>query len=152
MAGHDRDTGINRTRHGHHMKEIQAYPPNYEKILAAFPAVKDQPHVIFTYGNAIYNPSGKYIPPEKIAHEQVHMVQQLEVGQDWWWETYCNDKAFRLQEEIPANRIDYKVFCENNRDRNQRADYLHWLAGTLAGPLYGNMLTLEEAKKTIKNG
>lgn len=133
------------------MKQIQSYPPNYDKILAAFPTVKDQPYALFAYGDAIYNPSGKYIPPEKIAHEQVHMLQQLEVGIDWWWNTYCYDKDFRLQEELPAHRIDYKVFCEHNLDRNERTRYLDWLAGMLASPLYGNLLTQKEAKEKIKN-
>lgn len=132
------------------MKQIHAYPPNYERIVAAFPAVKYEKYAIFAYGDAIYNPSGAYLPPEKLAHEHVHALQQLEVGIDWWWETYCIDRMFRLKEEIPAHRIDYKVFCENVSDRNERARYLHWLAGSLSGGLYGNLLTLEEAKKEIK--
>lgn len=134
------------------MKEIRLYPPNYEKILAAFPVIKDEPYVVFAYGDIIYNPSGKVLPLEKIAHEQVHMLQQLEVGIDWWWDTYCNDNVFRLQEELPAHRIDYKVFCEHNSDRNEQARYLQWLAGYLSGPMYGNLLTFKEAKKQIKYG
>lgn len=134
------------------MQIINEKPPNYDKIVAAFPAVADMPYVLFAYGSKIYNPSGKDIPSYKMAHEQVHGAQQLEVNDpEWWWDMYIQMKGFRLQEETPAYRIDYAAFCEEYHDRNERAKYLEVLASELSSELYGNIITKAEAKKLIKN-
>lgn len=130
---------------------VVSQPPNYEKLLVEFPFIADQPYMLYSWGDKLYNPSGKEIPPEKIVHEMVHGAQQKEVGVEWWWDTYIADKAFRMQEEIPAYQADYKSFCRHHKDRNHRNDYLQFIAVQLSGPLYGSLCTREEAVRLIKN-
>lgn len=99
-------------------------PPNYDKIIAAMPEVANLPHALFTYGNTIFYPLGDPLPQYKIAHEQVHAAQQLDVGVDWWWDMYLADSLFRFNEELAAYRIDYKAFCMEYKDKNERLRYL----------------------------
>lgn len=82
----------------------------------------------------------------------VHGEQQLEVGVEWWWERYMENKDFRLQEEIPAHHADYKSFCRHYKDKNQQADYLNYLAEQLSGALYGNIIGKTRAGYLIKHG
>lgn len=134
------------------MEIEQSLPPNYARICSAFPAVAHERDAIFAYGTTIYNPGGRELPSYKIAHEEVHGAQQLEVGVEWWWERYLEDKDFRLQEEIPAHQADYKAFCKMYKDRNQRNDYLNHLAILLASDLYGNLISQIDAKHRIGHG
>lgn len=132
------------------MNIVKDNPPNYDKINAKFGPLPAT--VLFAYLPYIYNPSGNFIPPEKIAHEQVHHEQQKDVGVEWWWEMYIGSKDFRLQEEIPAHQVDYKTYCQYVKDRNLQNDYLEFLAGQLSGPMYGGIIKRSEAKKIIKYG
>lgn len=127
-------------------------PPNYAALCAAFPAIVNNPDVIFAYGDFIYNPSGRFMPPEKIAHEEVHGEQQREVGVEWWWDMYIKDKDFRLQEEIPAHHADYKEYCRQVKGREMHFQYLTHLATSLSSELYGNVIGLAGAKVVIRYG
>jgi len=42
--------------------------------------------IYFCYGDKIYNPSGKIIAVQLIAHECVHALQTVEAGgpEKWW--------------------------------------------------------------------
>lgn len=133
------------------MKIVNANPPNYEKIVAAFPMVTTIYRPYFCYGDTIYNPGGAPLAPEKVVHESVHMMQQLEVGIEWWWDMYIADKAFRLQEEVDAYRMEYKEYCRLHKNREQRFVTLQNLAGQLAHELYGSLCTKAEAMAFIKN-
>lgn len=134
------------------MKILHELPPNYAQLCAAFPAIVNEPNAIFAYGFYIYNPGGRPLPPYKMVHEMVHGQQQLEVGVEWWWDRYMEDKDFRLQEEIPAHHADYKSFCRHYKDRNQQNDYLNHLAELLSSELYGNLIVANEAKYVIRYG
>lgn len=134
------------------MKIKQELPPNYPQLCAAFPSIVNEPDAIFAYGFDIFNPGGRELPAYKIAHEEVHGRQQLEVGVEWWWQTYIEDKDFRLNEEIPAHHVDYKMFCKEYTDRNQQAQYLDHLANLLSSELYGNIITKNGAMKAIRHG
>lgn len=126
-------------------------PPNYEKIVAAIPAVAAMEHVLFTYGDTIYYPAGATLPPYKIAHEEVHMKQQLEVGIEWWWDMFLADREFRFNEELEAYRVDYKVFCKHYKNKNERFRYLNSLTDDLAGPGYGNLKGHAEVMRLIRH-
>lgn len=132
------------------MRVVEAWPPFYEKIAQTFPAIQDK-RVIFTFGMTIYNPTKAFIPPQLYAHEAVHCERQ---GPDdysvlAWWEQYLKDSAFRFEEELPAHQAEYAAFCKRHTDRNRRAVELTNIATKLAGPVYGNMLTLRQAQSAI---
>ena len=57
------------------MKVVDGYPPNWDKIKAAF---DPRPGTMFCYGDRVYYPgeAGRGISEALHAHEQVHSVQQ----------------------------------------------------------------------------
>lgn len=127
------------------MKVIRAYPPFYNEIEAR---LHPEPNTIFAWGDTIFNPSGGYVSPALRMHEAVHGLRQ---GQDiaGWWHRYIDDPTFRLAEEIPAHRVEYRTFCRKHKNWNRRAEMLEIIAARLAGPLYGELITLESARSEI---
>lgn len=124
-----------------------ARPPNYEAIVAVFPrAARKQ--TIFTYGGAIYCLDGSPLSSALMAHEMVHSERQIAMGVTLWWDTYLRDARFRFNEELLAHKREYEVACLG-AGRGVRRSMLRQIAGRLSGPLYGNMVTLHEAKKLI---
>jgi hypothetical protein len=111
-------------------------PPNFELILKAFPNA-DKPGVIFAYGDHIYNPSGRPIPPALLAHEAVHCDRQMNVshGPLDWWAQYLTDPEFRYREELAAHVAEFQVQAPGI-DRNSRAKLLMSTAARLCAPLY----------------
>lgn len=143
------------------MKIIKAYPPNYKQIRAAFP-VKGVPGILYAFGDRIYNPSGANVGTHLIEHEKVHHAQQtnvvinppsaltLERQALAWWHQYIHDPAFRLAQEIPAHRAEWKELKAIAPMGENRELYLYLMAKRLSGPLYGNLISLAEAIKTIE--
>lgn len=129
------------------MKEIHDWPPNIEEIRKHMEPVRG---TIFTYGDTIYNPDGARLIEHLKIHEGTHMVQQ---GGDpeRWWVRYLTEPAFRLQEEVAAYRNQYQYICEKIKDRENRAHFIFRFAEDLSGPTYGNMVSLAEAAKLIRN-
>jgi hypothetical protein len=111
---------------------IKGWPPNFERILAAFPNA-DKPGVIFAHGD-IYNPSGNVIPPALMAHEEVHLNRQRNAGPTQWWDRYLTDSEFRYNEELLAHVAEFKA--QRGNDRNQGARLLLATALRLVAPLY----------------
>lgn len=124
------------------MKVVIARPPMWDEINAAF-RVEGQP-VIFAWGDKIYNPEDGEISAELMAHEEVHGERQ---GADvrGWWRRYIAEPHFRLAEEVPAHRAEYQFFCKRSIDRGARALFLHAVAERLCSPLYGRMVSLQDA-------
>lgn len=120
------------------MKELHLYPPNFAKIRQVFNTRNRG--VIFTYGNCIYNPEKIRIPPQLWVHEQVHRDQQKDDPESWW-DKYLGDKLFRLAEEIQAHKAEYGVL--NTRKA------LDEIASRLSSPLYGSLVSWQEAKRLI---
>lgn len=138
------------------MKVIKAFPPNYRMINDAF-AVRGKP-VIFCWGDTIFNPAGVAVGPALLAHESVHSVRQKAdpCGVSGWWARYVADPAFRLAEEIPAHRAEFRYWRgQATADRQVKgfrsaADFhLLQIAQRLASPLYGSLISLAEAKVLI---
>lgn len=136
------------------MKILHELPPNYPQLCAAFPVLVNEPDAIFAYGEYIYVPSGRTLPPYKIAHEEVHGRQQLahSSGVEGWWDDYIKLDGFRLREEIPAHHADYIAFCKEYKAKQQRHEYLFHLAGLLSSDLYGNIITRSTAMSRIRYG
>ena len=126
-------------------------PPNFEAIAAVFPEAK-RDGVIFTYGDTIYV-AGTVAPnlsPALRAHEAMHSQRQAMIGGPaLWWDRYLADADFRLKEELIAHRAEYGTVRQTVKDRNHVAQHLHQIASRLASKLYGNMMTLAEAKRAL---
>lgn len=124
-------------------------PPNYSQIVQVLPKASKK-GVIFTYGDTIYNPWNVNITHPLEAHESVHAERQG-VGLDGieaWWDRYLKDIQFRFQEELIAHQAEYWAY--NDANRNARRKALSKVARKLASPLYGNMITIEQAKRGLK--
>lgn len=136
------------------MKVIVAKPPMYDLLCEKFPIANKA--VWFTFGNIIYNPGNAPVPPQIMAHEQVHCERQGNTVTDWWM-LYMHDKKFRLVEELHAHRAEFKYLCEHNKDidkpikgyRSLRELFLIKTAQRLAHPVYNNMITVSEAKRQL---
>jgi hypothetical protein len=115
---------------------IMERPPNFDRILAAFPDA-DKPGVIFAWAPHVYNPSGAKIPRALLAHEEVHQVRQSNVGgPEKWWEKYIEDAEFRYVEELHAHVAEYRIQAILLVDRNLRARLLQSTAQRLIASLY----------------
>ncbi len=132
------------------MTTIQtAYPPNIAQIRAAFRITGAE---IFAWGGVIYNPSGNPLSRSLIEHEKVHFRQQEEHGgPSAWWDRYISDRAFRLDAEMEATIVEFRVYSEDN-GRPARRRHLDLLAKRLSSPMYGGMITRKAAKVRIKSG
>jgi hypothetical protein len=125
--------------------------PIHSRIKEKFGPLVDK--AIFAWGDTIYNPAGASISHPLLLHELVHADQQRNhpQGVEGWWELYLQSDKFRLEQEIPAHRMEYKTFCEMKKEgRNERRLYLKSIVSRLSGPLYGNLMTFEKAKQVIK--
>lgn len=123
-------------------------PPNYEEIKKHF---KLSPHTVFTYGDTIHNPGGGPISDHLKHHESVHSVQQAEMGgPEVWWAKYLIDPEWRLQQEIEAYREQFKMVSEA-ANRAGRRKWLSKIAGDLASPIYGDIISKAEAMRQIEN-
>ena len=131
------------------MKIIADRPPNYHEIIAALPEVEHVPGAIFSYYPNIYYPSGGELPEYKIAHEMVHLNQQVRIGVKKWWTAFLNSSGFRLEQELEAYRADYKMFCRMYKDGNERARYLQSLVYDLSGPQYGSIVLGDEVRSML---
>lgn len=131
------------------MKIVVAYPPNIEEIDKVF-NVKNTKGIVYTYGDILFNPDNGYIDVTLMVHEETHTSQQ---GNDpkGWWDRYMTDVNFRLSQEIEAYKNQYKKFCELFIDKNIRFKFLRKIASDLSGPMYGNIINVNEAMKAIKD-
>lgn len=139
-----------------------AKPPLFDEIDAAFRV--DGQRIYYAWGDTIFDPFGDgYVCEEIRTHEAVHGERQLSYEDETtfagsvfgWWRRYIADPAFRLAEEIPAHRAEYRWYCDrspNGKMRNARRIRLREVATKLSSPLYGNMVTLERATALIKAG
>lgn len=131
------------------MRVVDAYPPNIEKICAHFP-LAGRKGVIFTYGDVIYAPHGVKVIPAIKAHELAHSRRQEAFGgPEYWWDRYIADVAFRYAEELLGHQAEYRWF-RNNRPGFQAREALMRAAERLASPLYGNLVSVAEAKLAIE--
>jgi hypothetical protein len=130
------------------VKIVNAAPPMFEEIVKVFPGAAS-PSVVFCWGDTMYTPGGIAIPREIKAHERVHSRQQG-TAPAHWWARYLVDKEFRLEQELPAHRMQFTSFCEHVKDRNRRSLYLHnVVARALSSPLYGGLITHAEAVRRL---
>lgn len=128
-------------------KIVQEFPPNYEDICAAIPAVRRNPSIVFVYGDTIYSPSNAELRDDLIIHEEVHVERQTDP--EAWWQQYLTDPKFRLEEELVAYRAQWQYLMQNS-ERPIRRRILNSIAKDLAGAMYGKIVTRDEATKLIQ--
>lgn len=128
---------------------VHAYPPNYDDICAAIPAVRLNKHIVFTYGENIYNPQNHNLPPDFMVHENTHVERQSKPAE--WWDKYLTDVQFRLDEELAAYRAQYK-YAVDHYSRAQRRALLTAITKDLSGSMYGKLVTRKEAIQLITEG
>ena len=128
------------------MRIVQEQPPFIDELGKVFRLPES---VVFTFGEIVYNPSGRDIDLPLMRHEEVHSKQQ---GEDpgKWWKRYIADPAFRLSQEIPAYKVQYKEMKKYIKDRNKLSAYAMALARDLSGDIYGRMIKADEAYKLIR--
>lgn len=141
------------------MEILAAPPPNFDQVVAAFPfALRDG--ISFSWGLTpegkprIYCPSRDRIPPLHgviKAHENVHCQRQ---GKDEdairaWWDRYLVDPMFRFEEEVLGHRAELRAWKTYETDPRRLALWKQDIAEKLAGPLYGNLVTVEFARRMI---
>jgi hypothetical protein len=132
------------------MKIIHSRPPNFDAIAKVFPQAFGR-NVLFAYGDVIYAPFVTAVPPHLVAHETVHGQRQLEHdgGPTGWWNRYLHDVLFRYHEELLAHRAEYWALTDKNPSRAIRRSALGEIAKRLASPLYGRMVTFNQAKEDL---
>jgi hypothetical protein len=137
------------------MRVLVERPPNYDRLLEHFPGAA---RAFFAWGDIIYNPHSIALTPALLAHERVHGMRQNMVkpqgelsGIEVWWEGYIQFPEFRLEEEVEAHIVEYKVLCQGFPNRAARRRNLVQLAARLSGPLYGRLISLKDAKARILN-
>lgn len=129
------------------MKITQGYPPNYDDICKVF-NIRGRAGIVFTYGDTIYIPGGMQLPSHLLAHEKVHIEQQTKMGAEKWWKKYLVDSEFRLDQEVEAYRAQYKAMFA--LQRSMRRIIFRKLCNDLAGPMYGYVVSNEEAARLIR--
>jgi hypothetical protein len=132
------------------MRVVYDKPPMYDEIDVAF-GVKGKP-VIFAWGDRVYMPGmAGGLSKALDAHETVHGERQLAYpgGVEAWWRRYIADPQFRLDEEIPAHRAELAVLQRKAKGPSMKAHFLSRIAARLAAPLYGNLITVADAKKVL---
>lgn len=133
------------------MKVIKAYPPNFAELAKHFP-IKGRPGILYAFGDTLYNPSGVKVTPWIMAHEEVHGKRQWEFGLPAWWATYITHPEWRLKEELLAHQAEMRMFQAHNSGFGVWVHYLNNIATRLSSPLYGSLLSFEEAKRRIADG
>ncbi len=129
------------------MKIIHSPPPNWETIEKKF-GIPFKAGVIVTYYPNVY--CVVEIPPDLEVHEAVHLSQQKAYGVEAWWARYLSDKEFRLSQEIEAYRTQY-AWAQLHYGRQERRGLLKKCAKDLSGPVYGRIISYDDAEIAILN-
>jgi len=124
--------------------KIKRKKPFLAYILAfKFPMILEDTTTM-VWGDTMYRANGNdNLQDHFLAHEQTHIRQQKnKLNGIIWWIKYSFSKQFRLNQEIEAYRKQYKVLGDPR--------LLHQIATDLSGRLYGNIISYDEAVRSIK--
>lgn len=119
------------------------YPLNKFRRLKEFSKVfKIDENTVIAYDGRIYSNNNLY--PDVLVHEMEHLRQQKEHGLLNFTDKYLNNRAFRLQAEAEA----YKVQLESIKDLDLREAVRKDIIIGLCSGLYGKM-SKKEAEKLL---
>lgn len=110
----------------------------YKKVFA----VTDK--TVIAYDKVIY--SNEFLPLHLETHERRHLIRQQKQGVNEWVEKYLSDPDFRLHEEA----IAYREQLDFIKDRDKRHKLRMRCAKDLSSPLYGNIVSYEDALKLLR--
>lgn len=122
-------------------------PPNIRKIKKFYPDF-DPFKVAVTYYPYIYFQG--VMSPDLFAHEMKHIEQQERITPEKWWENFFAFVPWRLEQEIAAYRSQLHFVKNRRGDKKVPIMYQRELAGFLSGPLYGRVISYEEAIHILK--
>lgn len=128
------------------MKLSTEKPPNWEALVKKFGVTWDR--TVVTYGDTAY--CRRALSDDLIIHESVHVEQQRETSPEVWWEKYMEDPVFRCEQEMEAYRHQYLFLKDKIKDRNALFKHLDRLARDLSSPMYGKVLSYQQALEAIK--
>lgn len=129
------------------MKIFYVFPPNYEELKRYFPLDLPDYIPLFPYGEILYNPHKKEIPPDVMYHEKIHGKQQN--NPDLWWKRYMIDIQFRLDQETEAYAGQYQ-FIKKTMGSKAAKEGLEELSDNLSSPLYKLYITKHQAETKIR--
>ena len=91
------------------------------------------------------------LPEHLLLHEITHLDRQgwSFPGAVWFTIKFFLSPRFRLKEEIIAYRKQYGWIIRHERDPEARTRWLNHIVKDLSGPLYGNLLTFDEARAAL---
>lgn len=127
------------------------FPPNIEEIRIALKFDQtgwDPINSVFTYGRAIYVPSGRDLPEDVLVHELVHVRQQEKMGQTKWWVKYLADPEFRLDQELEAYS-QQALYWRHFAGEKVFLQKIQRFAYDLASENYGNIVKFAQASAAI---
>jgi len=108
--------------------------------------------IIFTYGDQISNSIGR-MSADLLVHEMHHTIQQRNYadfdGPDKWWKRYLEDDQFRYEQELECYRLQHKWLKEVNKNKQETWMFTRHYANCLSGPMYGNLVSFDEAIEAI---
>ena len=80
----------------------------------------------------------------------MHGARQLAYpgGVEHWWLRYVESPEFRLAEKLPAHQAEF-AWHRRHEGRHAQDRALAKIAGRLSGPLYGSVMSLEDARAMI---
>lgn len=140
------------------MRVVVEWPPIIDDIEKVFGDLHTGPHQpVFAWGKIIYNPFAHKLEAELIAHEAMHGQRQghNEMSILRWWTDYLQSASFRLEEEIPAHRAEYRQLLRmHGHHRGSRKHWLKVTAARMRSPLYGynHLVTKQQAINYIALG
>ncbi len=142
---------FNEPRMNQEMTIVHESPPMLDRIREAG-MNPDLATTVFTYGYLLYNPGENRLSADLMAHELTHAKQQTEYagGPDAWWDRYLTDIDFRIEQELEAYRAQFQFFVSRHRNIRKQAFFLNAIAQDFSGPLYGNVISVDEAIQHIR--
>lgn len=134
------------------MKIVHDWPPHIAEIEKQVPDFRKNKNILTSYGDTIYNPSGKPIPEDVMKHEEVHGRQHAAYpGGAAAFSARCLlDKDFYLKSELEAYQAQYLYLCSVEKGTaNRKKTIAQRMAYRLRNPVYGFNLSQFDAVELI---
>lgn len=128
------------------MKISNEKPACYPHLEAKFGKIWEK-GVLITIGDTIHTIRPN-VGPQMMAHEEVHMKQQLEMGVDKFIRTYLRDNEFRLKVELEAHKVEAAYVRTHVHNRKKQATALDYIHRSLAEN-YQDIISYDEARKLV---
>ena len=126
-------------------KVVPGRPKLWWLLKLVFPELRarQKTHDInLAFGDTIY--CSKPLNDAQLAHEEVHLRQHhySKVFAFFYAIAFRLSPRFRLRSELEAYRVELKAAGPT---------HINEIAAKLASPLYGNLLSIEEARRVLAN-